>query len=571
MALMARSGHALGVLLESLHAPRDVARLHQISKVFMRHGLGEVLQRLGVISALRRAGTALKVERMAELEELSTPERLVRVLEELGPTFVKLGQILAGRSDMLPPEWIQALERLQEHVADGDGESALAQLREDLGGDPSEIFSSFESEPIACGSIALVYAAELPSATQGVDARPVVLKVRRPGIVSAVEADLTWLARFADWLERSGSELARYRPRALSRQLARSLRAELDLREEARHLGRLRSALAGEPEIVLPRVIERYSGERLLVMQRFMGPSLGSWLVGEDVDRALARHLARVGADAILHLVFRVGFYHADPHPGNVILLQDGRMGLIDAGMVGRLSERRRREVLELIAAAAQGRVDLATSVLATWSAALDVDLDGLETDVRAFVERYHDLPLAELDVGAMLRDVQDVLRDNDLILPEDVAMLLKVFVTLDGLGRRLDPDFVMATRLEPILRDLLGELHSPQALLGRAWSAGRGALAELPRDLALLRRVLRRGRLPIEVDLNDLERFSQALARGSDRLTLGIVTSALIVGTAIALDAGTGPRALGVNAFALLGFVSSTLLGLVLIWNRRR
>jgi ubiquinone biosynthesis protein len=519
---------------------------------------------VGVIAFLRRAGHVLHVDRAAELEDVPAPERLRRALEDLGPTFVKLGQVLAGRSDLLGPEWIQELSKLHEHVSPGDGDAALEQLSADLGAPPGSVFDEFDPVPFAAGSIAQVHAARLTDGTR------VVLKVRRPGIGPRVDSDLAWLARLAAWLEQRDADFARLQPRALARQLARSLRSEMDLREEARNQERLRQELAGEAEIVLPRVHERYTCERLLVMDRLDGPSLGAWLASADVDQDQARRLAQVGAHALLHLIFRVGFFHADPHPGNVILLADGRMGLLDAGMVAYLSERRRLEVLELFSAAADGRVEAVVEVLAGWSAGPELDLDPLEADVHAFVLRYHDRTMAELNLTHVLRDVQDVLRQNDLVLPEDLAKLLKVFITLDGLGRALDPEFVMTTHLAPFMREALLDLRAPSVLLRRGLAAGRSAVAGLPRDLAGLRRVVRSGRIPVEVGMRDLDHLSRALARSTNRLTLGVVTSALIVGTAIALDA-SGPQALGLNAFALLGFVSSVLVGLALLVSLRR
>ena len=555
-------------LLDAIGTARDIGRLQDIAGVLVRHGLGDLVRRTGIAGLLASAGRALRLEAPKAREPKPLEAHLREALEELGPAFVKLGQLLAGRSDLLPPAYANELRRLREDAAPVPVEEIRQALAEELGAPPEEVFAEFEDEPLAAASIGQVHRARLS------DGSRVALKVRRPGIEQVVEADLRLLMRLADVLEREVKELRRYRPRELARQFARSLRAELDFRVEARHLERINGDLPLGSPVVVPQIHDRWTSERLLVLDYFEGPSLGEWLESEDFDPATGRRLARIGADAVLHQVFVDGFFHADPHAGNVILLPDERIGLIDFGMTGRLSEERRLELMSLLAATAQRKEDEVVDILLDWSQSPDTQIDQLQADCGAFIDRYHGLPLGELDVGELLSDVAELLRQNDLFLPSDIAMLLKVFVTLEDLGRQLDPDFDMACHVEPFVERELRNALSPGALLRRGAGELRQLASGLPGDLRRIISRARRGRFRLEIEHRDLERFAAHFERSANRLTVGLVTAALIVGTSIALNVQAGPSVGGFPVLGLMGFATSIAAGLwllFLIWRSPR
>ena len=552
------------MLLEALNTARDLGRLHEIASVLLRHGLGDIVTRLGLAGVLERAGRALHVS-VGKSSTLSTEQRVRQALEDLGPTFVKVGQLLSGRSDLLPPHWADELARLQERVGPVPFAEIEAQLTEDLGKAPDEVFADLDREPLAAASIAQVHTATLPDGTA------VVLKVRRPDIEDTVEADLRLLARLAESLEENVPELRRYRPRSLARQFASSLRQELDLAREGRSAQRIAANLADRPSVVVPRVYGRWSCRRLLVMDRLDAPSAGEWLRQGRPGEVDAAAVAREGARAVLHMVFIDGLYHADPHPGNVLVLPDGRLGMLDFGMVGHLSESRRTEFLELLMGITARRPDDVADILLGWSREGDVDVDQLVHDCNAFIDRYEGVPLQQLEATALLADIGTVLRDNDLFLPLDVAMLLKVFVTLDGLGRQLDPDFVTTAHVEPFAERALRQSHSPVRVLRRNSRELLRLLRGLPDDLRRLVRSARRGRLKLDVGLDDLQTFGRQLDHSANRVTMGLITAALIVGTSIALTVDAGPQLFGLPFFALMGFVSSVAVGLALLWSIAR
>ncbi|HEX5052258.1 MAG TPA: AarF/UbiB family protein [Planctomycetota bacterium] len=556
-------------VLDILSAARDLGRLHEIASVLVRHGLGSLVRATGLGHWLERAGRALHWEAPQHVGQRSTAEHARAALEELGPTFVKSGQLLASRADVVPEDFVRELARLQEHVEPVPWPALAAQIEQDLGAAPEAVWSHVDHSPLAAGSIAQVHRATLADGTA------VVLKVRRPGIHNVVEADLRLLARLAEVVESEVPDLRHYRPRKLVRAFARTMRDELDLAVEARNTEQLARQLAGHAGVVLPRVHPAWTSERLVVLDHLPGPSVASWLSNPAAATVDGPALARIGADALLTMVFVDGFFHADPHAGNLLLLPDGRLGLIDCGMVGRLSDARRGEFIALLAGALRRDERGVVDVLVDWTERDDeVDFDQLSADARALVDRYHGLPLDRLHMPAVLGDVLDLVRENGLFLPSDVASLLRVLLLLDGLGRALDPDFNLTLHLQPFVERLVRNRHSWRRALVRQAREVAALVSDAPRDLREILSKARRGRFRLDLELRRLDDFATRLDRSANRLTMGLVTSALIVGTSVTLTVDGGPRLFGMPTFALLGFVSSALLGLavlVAIWRSTR
>ena len=408
--------------------------------------------------------------------------RLRLALEELGPTFVKLGQILAGRADLFGPDWIAEFASLHSHVPAVPLDDLRAQLREDLGAEPEAVFARFDVEPLAAASIAQVHRARTK------DGHEVIVKIRRPGIREVIEADLRLLDRLAAVAETEMPALQPYRPRQLVREFARSLQRELDLAAECHNAERIAGNLAVLPHVLIPKVHWDQTHERINV-QEFIDGIPGSDLErvsAEGLDRLL---LARRGAQAVLKMIVEDGFFHADPHPGNVFYLPGNRIAFIDFGMVGRLSTRRREELLQLLLGLVEREPQAVADVLLDWTGdGHGANLGVLEGEIEAFVDQYHGTPLADLHLGQMLADVTTILREHRLALPSDLALLIKAFISLEGMGRGLDPSFHMATEALPILRQVVRARYQPKALGKRAWQTLRRGLAlaeQMPHDVS--------------------------------------------------------------------------------------
>ena len=532
---------------------RDLGRLAEIGAVLARYGFGDIAQHLGL---------AHEVKGASDLLHLGRAERVRHALQDLGPAFVKLGQLLATRVDLFAPEWIAEFEKLQDRAPPSDPAAVRAQLVEDLGAEPEAVFAAFEPAPIAAGSVAQVHRALLP------DGAEVAVKVRRPGIVATIEADLSLLARLAQLAEAKLPALARFRPREVVRQFTRTLRTELDLAAECRSAERVAQSFAPDPGIVVPRVFWAWTGERMNVQDYVAGvPSRE--LAAVDAAGLDRRLLAQRGARAMLKMVLEDGFFHADPHPGNIFYLPGNRIAFIDFGMTGRLTAGRREELVTLLAGLAGRDVESVVDVLGDWNAPRAVDAERLAADVDAFIDRYHGLPLGALSAGAMLADLAQLLREHALALPPDLAMVLKVALELERTGRELDADFDMVGEAEPFLSAAIAERRGPAALARRGWRAAGEALdllAALPGDLRRAVRAARSGRLQLHVDLTALDAFGRVIDGAASRLTLGVVTAALIIGSSIVMTVEGGPALFGLPLFGLAGFLGAAVGGVWLL-----
>jgi ubiquinone biosynthesis protein len=541
-----------------------MGRLSEIAGVLIRHGFGDTVRRLGLADRLAQAGHAIQMDHAADLARLEPPVQVRLAMEELGPAFVKLGQILAGRADIFGPEWIAEFEKLHSHVPPVPLDVLLPQLQQDLGAAPQEVFARFDVEPLAAASIAQVHRAQLKDGTE------VIVKIRRPGIDVVIEADLRLLGHLASLAEAEIPTLKPYRPQQLVREFAKSLRRELDLAAECRNAEHIATNMAALPYIVIPKVYWTYTGQRVNV-QDFVGGVPGDALTQLTAEAGFDRTLlAQRGAQAVLKMIVQDGIFHADPHPGNVFYLSDNRIAFIDFGMVGRLSSRRREELLQLLLGLVERQPQTVADVLLDWTGDdHSVNLSQLETEIEAFVDQYHGTPLAELSLGQMLTDVTAILRDHRLGLPSDLALLIKAFISLEGMGRGLDPNFHMATEATPMLRKVVRARYRPELVAKRAWQTVRRTLAmveQLPHDISTLLRNARRGRVHVGIELAHLKRVGNQIDRAANRLSMALVIAALIIGSSIVMNVQGGPTLFGLPMFGFLGFVGAVLGGFWLV-----
>jgi len=558
------------MIWETISAARDLGRLHEIATVLIRYGFGDMVRRLGMSGALERAGRVLHWKDVHAMATLAPPERVARMMEELGPTFVKLGQLLSTRVDLFPSDWIAAFEKLQDQVPPVPFEQLRAQLTADLGAPPEEVFPRLETEAFAAASMAQVHRAWLADGTA------VVLKILRPGIVETIDADLRLLARLADIAESSIAEIKPYRPVEVVRQFSLSLRRELDLEGECRHAERIASNLLEYPFIVIPRVYWRWTTQRINV-QEFMDGIRGRDLAAIDAAGLDRKVLAQRGTRAVLKMVLIDGFFHADPHLGNVICLPDSRLAFIDFGMVGRLSTVRREQMVDLVYALIMKDATGVVDTVIEWVGDRPVNEEALLIEVDAFLDHYHGLTLKELDFAGLLSDLAAIIREHQLVLPSDLALLFKALISLDGVGRRLDPHFNIVDEATPFLRRVMRARFQPGLLFKRGVRTGLrtlSLLSSLPQDIRGFIKSMRRGGVQIKIDVGRLDHFGHQIDRALSRLTVGIITAALIIGTSIISATSNAPSVWGMPPLGFIGFIASTVSGIWLllsIWRGRK
>jgi ubiquinone biosynthesis protein len=539
------------MLKETFSLVRDLPRLHEIAAVLIHYGWGDIVRALGIAKLLERAGKLLHWHSSNQVAGLDLPVRIRMALTELGPTYVKLGQVLASRVDVFPPSWIAEFERLHNQVPPVPFEAIRPVLEARYGQPLDQVFAEFDIEAFAAASIAQVHRARLHDGTA------VVVKVRRPDIVAKVEADLRILSHVARLMEMELPETRRYRPVQIVAQLRRSLRGELDLVREARNIDVFARHFKDDASVHIPKVFWDYCAEVVNVQEELQG------IPGTDLEAARAAGfdlslLAARGADVVLKMILIHGHYHADPHPGNVMYLSDNRIGILDFGMVGRLTDARRDQITNFLSALIRKNEQDMLNVLTLWAGDAMVDEDKLAYDLSEIMFAYDDLPLKEIRFGPLLSDITAIMRENNLAMPADLTLLFKALITLEGLGHQLNPDFHMVDHLEPFVWQVIESRYTPEALMKRAQHGIKeisDVMLGLPRDLARLFRQARRGRLRIDLDLKRLDHFGQQLNNAANRLTMGVLTASLVIGSSIITTVEGGPKLLGILGFLLAFF----------------
>lgn len=552
------------MLVETVQTLRDLGRLEEIAMVLVRYGFGELVDRLGVRQALAKAGRSLHLSSGGDEVERNLPERMRRALEEMGPTFIKFGQIIATRADLLPPDWLSELAMLQRHVPPVPFEQLREALEHDLGSSPAARFAHFDTRPMAAASIAQIHAARLRDGTD------VIVKIRRPGIQKVMASDLRLMSMLARLIEFEFPSLAAFHPVEVVSQFGLSIDRELNFVNECRNTDRMRELFAGNPAIVIPRVYWDFVSERVAVLERIRGTP--SW--DDAAIRAAGLNrltLAQVGADAVLRMILIEGFFHADPHDGNLLYLPGNRMAFIDFGIVGRLTPMRRRQVVDLLLAIAERDGHGAADVLLEWADCDDADFDRLSCDMEEFIGRYYGASLKHVHLPVMLSDLGQILRRHKLRLPPDLVLLFRALVALDGMGRQNDPNFDVFRRTEPWLKQALAQRYAPATML---WQSRRNLATlfdlavELPADLRRVVRSFRKGQLKINADILRLDNFGWQIERAASWLTVGLVTAAMIVGSSIAMTVGGGPTLFGLPALGLIGYSAAAVGAVWLLFS---
>ena len=540
------------MMIPTLLAMRDISRMREIITVMTKYGLGGFLQRIKL-----SYGSA--DESASGSRYMSTPRRFRMAFEELGPTFVKLGQILSTRVDIFDAEWIEEFEKLQSNVAPIPVASIDELIESYLGRPMGEVFRSFDSVPVGSASIAQVHNAVLS------DGETVAVKIKRPDIEPVIQADLRILTHLAGLIESEIPEVRRYQPVQMVQYFARSLAKETDLSVELRYMQRFGQTFDSDPFVRIPRVYPDISNRQILV-QEHIGDTLLKDIRIETLDAPMRTQLAARITDTLFTMILQQGFFHADPHPGNIFIGSDGRITLIDFGLVGHLSSTRRREIVDLINALTRKDQFTMQYVLSNWAQGDLPDENLLGADVLEMLLNYEHTPVRDLRISQVINDITQIMRNHGLTLPGDLVMLFKTLITLEGVAKRLDGQTELLERAKPIVADAFKERSSPEHILRKGRMHLQTLLQaadELPQNLFRLSRRLQKGQMGITLDFKRFDQISHQIDRAANRLTMGIVTAALIIGSSIVMSIETGPKFIGFIGY-LLAFANS----LWIIWS---
>ena len=540
---------------------QDFRRFSHIASVLARHGFHEFLDRLKA----RYHG----LPRRAFIREspaggaISAPERLRLAFEELGPTFIKFGQVLSSRHDIIPPEYIQELSKLQDDVPEFPFEDARKLIESQLKRPVTDIFLHLDEKPRAAASLAQVHRAKLLS---GED---VAVKVQRIGVDKVIENDIRILREFAGLVERRIPESRRYEPSGLVDEFARSIRHELDFVREGRNIDRFRKYFSGTPIVYIPKVYWELTTPKVLTIEYIDGIKITD-IASLDAAGLDRKAIAVNGANITLKEVFEFRFFHADPHPGNLFVCENNIIAPVDFGMTGTIEEDVADQMSGIFLAVLQKDVDGLVKNLRALGVAEDVkDIRSFKIDVRDLIDRYYGLPLSKIEIGGVFRELMGIVQRYRLRLPHNFAMIGKALMITEGVGRALYPDFNILEIAKPYARRLLWRRYDPRRQLNEMRKTGAEALdflKALPTDLKEIFTIIRKGKFTMLFEHRGLELLVDELDRSSNRISFAVVIAALIVGSSLIFQTRIGPTFFDYPIIGLAGFLLASILGIWLL-----
>lgn len=551
---------------------RTIRRVQIIARVLTQHGFGHLVDSLHLeryVPLPKRWQQAVLPSLEGE-PEASIGRRIARVCEELGPTFVKLGQILSSRPDLVSSDIIAELVKLQDRVPPFPTDQARRIIEADLGMPISQCFTGFSDEPFASGSIAQVYRATTVAAVER-PACSVVVKVKRPGIEDTIRLDMTILRWIGDVAERLVPELAVYHPKMIVDEFEQTMMRELDFVNEAATIARFAESIGEDPNFRVPTVFWDLTGTGVLTLEEMHGVSIQTLLSQPDpaIDRKqLADRLAR----GFVRQFFETGLFHADPHPGNLLVEPPAAIRLIDFGLTGRINDEMLGHLVMALMGAVNREPEIVVEVLADMDALGEqTDRAQLQRDFFELIEKYYGLPLHRFDMQTLFHEITGLIRRNDVSLPREFVLFGKALVAVGGICLQLDPEMDLLTLVKPRLVKLLAERVAPARLLKSAAMSGWHLLNFLkgfPSQLRDVSRRMARGKWQVNIRHQNLDFLASEIDRASNRLSFAVITAAIIIGSSWILASSSATAVLGVPTWSLgvIGYVLAGLMGLWLV-----
>ena len=540
---------------------RDIRRLNQILRILTKHGFGFAIQQLHLNDhAIGRGIIKTRMLRRFTEPQESRAVRLRKVLEELGPTFIKLGQTLSVRPDLVPMDLCYELSKLQDRVPPFGYEDVKKQIKESFGSYPDKLFASFDPVPFAAASLGQAHRAQLTTGEN------VVVKVQRPDMRKMIETDVDILYTLAQLANRYMHDIKIFDPISIVDEFSRVITKEIDFTYEAHNIDKFCKNFKEITTVQIPRVFWEYTKPKVITTEEITGIRMSDYLNQPHSDEE-KKAVAANGANAILQQIFIDGFFHADPHPGNIFILPDNAAAFVDFGIVGRLDEDTRDVVVNLLIAVSTKNINgIIKALEMLGSVAEEHSLRDFKHDISDFVERFYDIPLKQIEISTILPQAIELMTRHKLRIPPQFHVMIKAIATMDGVARQLDPDFNTIAHSRPFVERLVHERHDPKRIYKDVLlysSELLDILKVIPKDTYEILKKIKTGTLKIEFEHQGLSKFIAEMDKSSNRISFSLVISALIIGSSLIIMANKGPLVYGFPVLGILGFVFAGLLGL--------
>ncbi len=542
---------------------KHLNRYHRILRVLFKYGFDDLIERLHIDQYLETGLQMINRKPREQLERHSRPVRLRMALEELGPAFIKLGQLLSTRPDFIPPKYLTELAKLQDNVPPFSYAKVKTIIQQELGREPEDIFRYFDKTPLAAASIGQAHRAELK------DGVKLVVKVQRPDIDAIIAVDLEILAHLASLMEQYLEELQGHRPTAIVKEFARSISREIDFTIEIANIRRFARQFEKNSSIHVPLVFAQLSSERILTMEYIDG------IKASDIETLKKQEynlplLAERGVNLLMEQIFSHGFFHADPHPGNIFFISGNLVCFIDFGQMGRLSLKNREEFTDLILNIVAGNQRKVTEGVLNLTIQYDtIDREALSLDLEDLMDRYLYIPLGELQVGKMLQHLLELVSRHKIYFKPNMYLMMKALSTVESVGKRLDPDLQIIKLAEPFMKKIKSGRIRPGRLAEEFEETGSdylNLLRTIPREVQIILGQLRDGKIKIEFEHLGLASFQTSLDRISNRISFAIVLASQIIGSSLIILSDIPPKWNDIPLIGLAGFLVAGIMGFRLL-----
>lgn len=546
---------------------KNISRIRHIVNVFLKHGFGQIIEQLNLHRFIPLRKRFKMFSHWEGIEKHTLPERLRIAFSELGPSFIKLAQILSSRPDLITPEYAHEFKKLQDKVPPFPSEEAKQIIENEFNVSVNDVFSEFEAASVAAASIAQVHNATLQSGEK------VIVKVQRPEIREILETDIVILGAIARLLLKYIPESKLFDPEGIVHEFARTVRKELDFVTEAKNAQRFQRNFSGSDDVYIPKIFTGLLSGKVIVMERLEGVKIDD-LAGIETMGIDKREIARKGVDAYFKMIFEDGFFHADPHPGNLFVMSDGKIGIMDFGIVGwltpELMENMASAFLSILNKDFDKLVDLYIDLgLVTEEVDIEIFKKEFKADLVYLLEPLYDLSISEVNFPEYLEALTHLVIKHGLKVPSDLLLMNRTILIVDNIGRQLDPGFNLISAAEPYAAELVRRRMSPQ----RVFDKSKENLVEIgdllidtPKQINRLLRKSLRDDLSFKIDPIGMDKLIKDIDRSSNRLAFSVVVAAIIVGSSMLMQSDIGGKILGMPTVGAIGFLVAFVLGLRLL-----